>query len=169
MGSNNNSSENTNFGQEEEVLEAKKCDFCSKTTNLTRETEIYYNAGRNRKIVNLCYDIYRYNDASPISDNCYNHYFSEIGYNLIVVGWYEAAYATVLSMFISSPLMVILSSSSGNGDMTIARKIITNNNTAADTKDAAAKRQENSKRKKKNRRRILSIDMLLFSLLHLPK
>jgi hypothetical protein len=166
MGYNNNDNNSSSFTQEEEV-EQKTCDFCSSKTNLTREVELYYNAGRNRKIANLCYDIVKYNESSPVSDNCYNKYYSDLGFNLIVVGWYEAAYATVLSMFISSPLLVILSSSSGNGDMTIARKIITN--TAADTKDAAAKRQENSKKKKKNRRRILSIDMLLFSLLHLPK
>ena len=103
----NNKSGNTNFGQEEEGLEAKKCDFCSKTTNLTRETEVYYNAGRNRKIANLCYDIYRYNESSPVSDNCYNKYYSDMGFNLIVVGWYEVAYATVLSMFISCPLVTL--------------------------------------------------------------
>ena len=85
-----------------ELGEKKLCDFCLKKKYFVRDVEAFYNAGRSRRIINLCFDIVLYNETSTVEtgDNCYNKYYNELGFNkFIVVDWYQQTYNNILNVF----------------------------------------------------------------------
>jgi hypothetical protein len=125
IGTNDSDDEGTNDNSDHydtPWLKKEKCTFCQEIREIN-EVEVYYNQGRNKRIIFLCCtDMLRKN-----ADPCYDRYMDDLGIarHLIVAGHngtYDRAYNTILSFFISSPCPY--STLWTNSDIDIKKKMI---------------------------------------------
>src|SRR5215212_2417876 len=97
---------NNIFLDSDSIPEKARCFMCGQV-KFVREAEIYYQGGCKLKLAYLCYNITNSSDvytSSIIDSSCFHQYYDNLGYKLMVSDWYEDAYNTILSIFISSPL-----------------------------------------------------------------
>jgi hypothetical protein len=85
--------------------ENKLCSYCGEVKPLVQERNVYYNRGKSMRVIYLCRE---YGIASRVKGCCcYDNYRSDVvnSLGLTVAGFYNKAYVTILSVFISSPIV----------------------------------------------------------------
>ena len=115
LNNNNNLFLDNDNDEEEEggsPYEIKRCSLCGRE-RYVEMVEIFYNAGKCKKMIYLCHkslnNTFNNNvSSSPLlhlNGSCYFFYFRDLGYKLTVATWYQEAYETIRSIIISSPLL----------------------------------------------------------------
>jgi hypothetical protein len=90
------------------IYENKRCTFCGEIKPLVEEVEVFYNKGRKKRLVFLCFTVETKNNYNNknVNDCCYYKYFNDLGFKIMVAGTFDKVYRTILSIFISSPLII---------------------------------------------------------------
>jgi len=111
------------------ILENSVCSFCGRRQKLLIEEEIYYNAGRNKGFVFLCTE-HSYRDhennsttvalAAAKPSRCHLDFINNSGLALTVADYADITYNTILSIFISCPLLFL----SNGKDITTVKQIV---------------------------------------------
>jgi hypothetical protein len=111
---NNNNNDDSNIDR---VPQKVRCTMCGRIRT-AEKAEIYYNSGNTLKmrLAYLCNEVINtiHNPAHNLQDCCYYRYYKDLGYTLTVADWAKISYDTILSIFISSPLIHPSSDSSSS-------------------------------------------------------
>jgi hypothetical protein len=102
-----------------------RCSLCGREDRLVEEVEVYYRKGEKMRLANLCYDEIQPQQKrtffiTPVDkfddDDCYCRYkyFRDLGFTLIVAGWFQETYDVIRSVYISSPLLFPKASSTSS-------------------------------------------------------